>query len=79
MELNSFLFPAPASSYTVKGAVGDLIYIPRNFDYDKEEGFSESLRSDSYRAYDSQIIENNTETLMIFEEGKLGKFEDNYK
>ena len=29
MELNSFLFPAPASSYTVNAAVGDLLFIPR--------------------------------------------------
>lgn len=29
MELNSFLFPAPQSSYTMQGAIGDLIYIPR--------------------------------------------------
>lgn len=29
MELNSFLFPAPQSSYTINGAIGDLLYIPR--------------------------------------------------
>ena len=36
MELNSFLFPAPASSYTMHGAIGDLIYIPRKFKINKE-------------------------------------------
>lgn len=29
MELNSFLFPAPSSSYTMHGAIGEIIYIPR--------------------------------------------------
>jgi len=35
MELNSFLFPAPSSSYTVYGSIGDLIYIPK-LRYDEE-------------------------------------------
>jgi len=29
MEFNSFLFPAPPSSYTTHGGAGDLLYIPR--------------------------------------------------
>ena len=29
MELNSFLFPAPQSSYTMHGGVGEILYIPR--------------------------------------------------
>ena len=29
MELNSFLFPAPQSSYTVHAAIGDLLFIPK--------------------------------------------------
>jgi hypothetical protein len=32
MEFNSFLFPAPQSSYTMHGAIGDIIYIPRSFE-----------------------------------------------
>ena len=35
MELNSFLFPAPTSSYSIHGAIGDLIYIPREFQHIK--------------------------------------------
>lgn len=31
MELNSFLFPAPQSSYTIHGAIGDLLFIPRDY------------------------------------------------
>lgn len=30
MELNSFLFPAPQSSYTIHAAIGDLLFIPRD-------------------------------------------------
>ena len=30
MELNSFLFPAPQSSYSIHGSIGDIIYIPRD-------------------------------------------------
>jgi|LauGreDrversion4_2_1035121.scaffolds.fasta_scaffold379430_1 hypothetical protein len=29
MDLNSFLFPAPESSYTIHAAIGDLLFIPR--------------------------------------------------
>ncbi len=29
MELNSFLFPAPSPSYSIHGAIGDVVYIPR--------------------------------------------------
>ena len=32
MEFNSFLFPAPQSSYSMHGAVGEIIYIPRVFE-----------------------------------------------
>ena len=32
MELNSFLFPAPQSSYSIHGSIGDIIYIPRKFE-----------------------------------------------
>ena len=35
MELNSFLFPAPQSSYTIHGALGDILYIPRQFEAKK--------------------------------------------
>jgi len=34
MELNSFLFPAPQSSYTMLGAIGELIYVPRKTQLD---------------------------------------------
>jgi hypothetical protein len=30
MELNSFLFPAPQSSYTIHASIGDLLFIPRD-------------------------------------------------
>ncbi len=29
MEFNSFLFPAPSSSYSASTNLGDLIYIPK--------------------------------------------------
>ena len=29
MEFNSFLFPAPQSSYSAQTNLGDLIYIPK--------------------------------------------------
>jgi len=29
MDLNSFLFPAPQSSYTIHATIGDLLFIPR--------------------------------------------------
>lgn len=29
MELNQFLFPAPIPSYSCKGHLGELIYIPK--------------------------------------------------
>jgi hypothetical protein len=31
MDLNSFLFPAPQSSYTINAAIGDILFIPRNY------------------------------------------------
>lgn len=34
MEFNSFLFPAPSSSYTASTNLGDLIYIPK---YERDE------------------------------------------
>lgn len=34
MEFNSFLFPAPQSSYSSSTNLGDLIYIPK---YDRDE------------------------------------------
>ena len=54
MELNSFLFPAPQSSYSIHGSIGDVIYIPRKFerkdpaevlDDSKELDFCQDLNS----------------------------------
>lgn len=36
MDLNSFLFPAPESSYTIHAAVGDLLFIPRTQNLKKD-------------------------------------------
>lgn len=43
MELNSFLFPAPQSSYSVHGSIGDILYIPKNIK-DIKESNNQSLK-----------------------------------
>ena len=47
MEFNSFLFPAPQSSYTIHGSIGDIIYIPRKFKNQKQSNQSENNKENN--------------------------------
>ena len=53
MDLNSFLFPAPHSSYTLQGSIGDLLFIPRK----KKGDLGDTLRQDqcTYEAMTNAI------------------------
>ena len=35
MELNSLLFPAPNVTYTPEDLEGDIMYIPRHYEFNK--------------------------------------------
>jgi hypothetical protein len=59
MQWNQFLFPAPTSSYTSSGFIGDIIYVPK---YAREP---ETLERKQFSKLDKDDVDPNDKIMEI--------------
>lgn len=75
MELNSFLFPAPQSSYSVHGSIGDILYIPKNIK-DIKESNNQSLKESDIVQEEGKTYQDDNKNLEFNKTRKLSYTEN---
>ena len=74
MDLNSFLFPAPQSSYNMHNSIGDIIYIPRKWEPSKQASTQEE--GEQHMNIQEQLTQPNEEEKIEKSSGEEEFFDD---